>query len=104
MAELEETLDLRGEETKQINKKDILKLVGAGRVETIWKTLDAAAGQVRTAIEHLDSLITDGEEPVGLLAAMSVTAEAAPRRAARERHGWTSKKRAGSPESFVRLR
>jgi DNA polymerase-3 subunit delta len=71
VAELEK-LSIYAAETKRINKKDILKLVGAGRVETIWKTLDAAlAGQVRTAIEHLDSLITDGEEPVGLLAAMS---------------------------------
>ncbi len=52
--------------------KDILKLVGAGRVETIWKTLDAAlAGQPRLALEHFDTLITGGEEPVGMLAAMS---------------------------------
>ncbi len=58
--------------TRRIEKKDILKLVGAGRVETIWKTLDAAlAGQVRAALEHLDSLLVAGEEPVGLLAAMS---------------------------------
>ena len=45
VAELEK-LSIYAAETKRINKKDILKLVGAGRVETIWKTLDAAlAGQ-----------------------------------------------------------
>jgi DNA polymerase III subunit delta len=67
-----EKLSIYVAETRRIDKKDILKLVGAGRVETIWKTLEAAlAGEIPTAIEHLDSLITDGEEPVGLLAAMS---------------------------------
>ena len=49
-------------------RNDILKLVGAGRVETIWKTLEAAlAGQGPLALEHLDTLLAAGEEPVGLL-------------------------------------
>ena len=73
MAELEK-LTIYVAETKRIEKNDILKLVGAGRVETIWKTLDAAlAGHVAVALEHLDTLMSAGEEPVGLLAAMSAS-------------------------------
>jgi DNA polymerase III subunit delta len=71
MAELEK-LTIYVAETRRIGKNDILKLVGAGRVETIWKTLDAAlGGQGALALDHLDTLMTAGEEPVGLLAAMS---------------------------------
>jgi DNA polymerase III subunit delta len=71
VAELEK-LSIYAAETKRIDRKGILKLVGAGRVETIWKTLDAALeGKVRLALEHLDTLLTGGEEPVGMLAAMS---------------------------------
>ena len=81
MAELEK-LTIYVAESRRIEKNDILKLVGAGRVETIWKTLDAAlAGEVVVALGHLDNLIAAGEEPVGLLAAMSTSLlEAAPRR------------------------
>ena len=71
MSELEK-LTIYAAETKRIEKTDILKLVGAGRVETIWKTLDAAlGGQGPLALDHLDTLMAAGEEPVGLLAAMS---------------------------------
>ncbi len=71
VAEIEK-LSIYAAETKRIDRIGILKLVGAGRVETIWKTLDAAlAGQPRLALEHFDTLITGGEEPVGMLAAMS---------------------------------
>jgi DNA polymerase-3 subunit delta len=73
MAELEK-LSIYVAETKHIEKNDILKLVGAGRVENIWKTLDAAlGGQGALALLHLDTLMTAGEEPVGLLAAMSTS-------------------------------
>ncbi len=69
-----EKLSIYAGENSRIYRKDILKLVGAGRVETIWKTLDAAlAGQVRLALEHLETLMAAGEEPVGLLAAMSAS-------------------------------
>jgi DNA polymerase-3 subunit delta len=69
-----EKLSIYTAETKRIDRKDILKLVGAGRVETIWKTLDAAlVGQTRLALEHLDGLIAAGEEPVAMLAAMSAS-------------------------------
>jgi DNA polymerase III subunit delta len=71
MAELEK-LTIYVAEARRIEKNDILKLVGAGRVETIWKALDAAlGGQGPLALDHLDTLIAAGEEPVGLLAAMS---------------------------------
>jgi DNA polymerase-3 subunit delta len=57
-----------------IHRADVVKLVGAGRVETIWKTLDAATtGQVTEALELLGRLIDSGEHPVGLLAAMSAS-------------------------------
>ena len=65
MAELEK-LSIYVAETRRIEKNDILKLVGAGRVETIWKTLDAAlGGQGPLALDHLDTLMAAGEEPVG---------------------------------------
>jgi DNA polymerase-3 subunit delta len=71
MAELEK-LTIYVAEARRIERNDILRLVGAGRVETIWKTLEAAlAGHGPLALAHLDTLITAGEEPVGLLAAMS---------------------------------
>ena len=71
MSELEK-LTIYVAETRRIEKTDILKLVGAGRVETVWKTLDAAlAGQGPLALLHLDTLMAAGEEPVGLLAAMT---------------------------------
>ena len=56
----------------RIERDDITKLVGGGRVETIWKTLDAATtGQGRLALEHLDNLLAAGEHPTPMLAAMS---------------------------------
>jgi DNA polymerase-3 subunit delta len=68
-----EKLAVYAGDAKRIEPEEIVKLVGAGRVETIWKTLDAALdGRARVAIEHLDQLLTAGEEPTPLLAAMSV--------------------------------
>jgi DNA polymerase III subunit delta len=61
-------------ESKRIERGDVARMVGAGRVETVWKALDAATtGQGRAALELLDSLLAAGESPVGLLAAMSVS-------------------------------
>ena len=69
-----EKLAVYAGESKRIDRKDVARLVGAGRVETIWKTLDAATtGQGRIALEHLDSLLAAGEEPVLALAAMSAS-------------------------------
>jgi DNA polymerase III subunit delta len=69
-----EKLAVYAGESRRIERNDILKLVGAGRAETVWKTLDAAlAGDGRVALEHLDNLIAAGEDSVGLLAAMSTS-------------------------------
>ena len=68
-----EKLAVYAGESKRIGR-DVLKLVGAGRVETIWKVLDAATtGEGRIALEHFENLLGAGEEPVGVLAAMSVS-------------------------------
>src|SRR5512135_486331 len=57
-----------------IRREDVARMVGAGRIETIWKTLDAATtGRGDLALDHLDGLLASGEHPVGLLAAMSVS-------------------------------
>ncbi len=58
--------------TARIERDDVIRLVGAGRVETIWKTLDAATiGQARAALVQLDNLLAAGEQPILALAAMS---------------------------------
>ncbi len=59
-------------ERREIHRDDVAAMVGAGRIESIWKVLDAATtGRGALALEGLDGLITSGESPVGLLAAMS---------------------------------
>jgi DNA polymerase-3 subunit delta len=59
-------------EAGQIERADIVTMVGAGRVETIWNTLDAATtGSARIALEHLDNLLAAGEQPTPMLAAMT---------------------------------
>jgi DNA polymerase-3 subunit delta len=59
-------------ERKVIRRDDVARMVGAGRVETIWRTLDAAAaGKTDEALADLDRLIASGEHPVGLLAAIT---------------------------------
>jgi DNA polymerase-3 subunit delta len=56
----------------KIHRDDVARMVGAGRIETIWKTLDAATtGRGDLALDHLDGLLAAGEQPVPLLAAMS---------------------------------
>jgi DNA polymerase III subunit delta len=69
-----EKLAVYAGDSKRIDRQDVAKLVGAGRVEKIWKALDAATtGQGRMALEHLDNLLAAGESAVGLLAAMSTS-------------------------------
>ncbi|MFI5457007.1 MAG: DNA polymerase III subunit delta [Isosphaerales bacterium] len=69
-----EKLAVYAGESRRIERRDVARLVGAGRVETIWKTLDAAmAGQGRIALEHLDNLLASREDPILLLAAMSAS-------------------------------
>jgi DNA polymerase-3 subunit delta len=56
----------------KIRRDDVARMVGDGRIESIWKTLDAATtGRGDLALNHLDGLVSAGEQPVPLLAAMS---------------------------------
>ena len=56
----------------RITRDDVLKMVGAGRVERVWKVLEAATtGKATEALADLDGLILSGEHPVGLLAQMA---------------------------------
>ena len=56
----------------KIHRDDVARVVGAGRIETVWKMLEAATtGRGDLALEHLEGLLTSGEHPVGLLAAMT---------------------------------
>ena len=73
VAELEKLSVYVGTRGK-IHREDVARLVGAGRIETVWKALDAATtGRGDVALEHIDGLITSGEHPVYLLSAMSVS-------------------------------
>jgi DNA polymerase-3 subunit delta len=57
-----------------INRNDVSKIVGAGRVEDVWKMLnEATTGNSVAALHHLDRLLATGENAVGLLAAMCVS-------------------------------
>ncbi len=61
-------------ERKTVTRDDVARLVGAGRVETIWKALEAATtGRAAEALDLLDRLMTAGEHPVGLLAAVAAS-------------------------------
>ncbi|MGO9464738.1 MAG: DNA polymerase III subunit delta [Isosphaeraceae bacterium] len=60
--------------TARIERDDVIRLVGAGRVEKIWKALDAATtGQARAALVQLDNLLAAGEPPILALAGMSAS-------------------------------
>ncbi len=60
--------------SKKIERGDVAKMVGAGRVETIWKALDAATtGQGGAALELIDNLVAAGEIPLVMLAAMTAS-------------------------------
>lgn len=54
-----------------IRRGDVARLVEAGRLENVWKVLNAATeGDGSLAAKLLDDLISSGEHPVPLLAAM----------------------------------
>ena len=56
---------------KQISAADVSKMVNGGRVEEIWRVLDAAIlGKAGKAIAGIDKLLASGEHPVGMLAAI----------------------------------
>ena len=57
---------------KQIRREDVAKMVGSGRIESVWQTLDAATtGDTRGALVDLDHLLASGEPPIRLMAAVS---------------------------------
>jgi DNA polymerase-3 subunit delta len=59
---------------RKIRRDDVARMVGAGRIETIWKVLDAATtGRGDLALEDLDGLLASGEPPVKILAGLSVS-------------------------------
>jgi DNA polymerase-3 subunit delta len=67
-----EKLSIYVGDRRKIRRDDVARMVGAGRIEKVWTVLDAATtGRGELALEYLDRLITSGEHPVGLLAAMS---------------------------------
>jgi DNA polymerase-3 subunit delta len=73
VAELDK-LDVFVGEARKIGRADVAQMVGAGRVETIWKALDAATlGDGKGAVEHIDNVLGAGEYPPQMLAAMSVS-------------------------------
>lgn len=58
----------------RITRDDVAKMVEAGRIESIWKAVDAATtGQGALALKHLDGLLAAGEFPIRALAAMSAS-------------------------------
>jgi DNA polymerase-3 subunit delta len=57
---------------KSIQRDDVAKMVGSGRIETIWKVVSAVTtGQSADALDYAGGLMDAGEHPIGLLAAMS---------------------------------
>jgi DNA polymerase-3 subunit delta len=73
VAEVEKLAVYVGSKGK-VHRDDVARMVGAGRIETVWRMLDAATtGRGGVALEHLDGLMTSGEQPVGLLAQMSAS-------------------------------
>lgn len=59
-------------EKAAIGRLDVARMVGAGRVETLWKALETATtGDGAEALADLDRLLASGEHPVGLLSRFS---------------------------------
>ena len=58
----------------RIARSHVSRMVEAGRIETVWKVIDAATtGDVAEAIADLDNLMASGEHPIKLLAAFSAS-------------------------------
>ena len=59
-------------ESKRITLKDVEQLVVSARKHTVWEMADMfAAGRRRDALEHIDTLLRDGEQPPGLIGVLS---------------------------------
>lgn len=73
VSELEKLITYVGERPR-IERADVTRMVGNGRIETVWRILDAATtGKASEALEDVDRLIASGENAVGLLAAMTAS-------------------------------
>jgi DNA polymerase III subunit delta len=60
-------------EAARVDAGDVDKLVGSSRAESTWKIFDAvAAGQPGEALEILDRLFDQGEDPLRVLGAFSM--------------------------------
>ncbi len=58
----------------RIRRADVSRMVEAGRIETVWKVIDAATtGKVAEAIADLDNLMASGEYPIKILAAFAAS-------------------------------
>lgn len=58
----------------QIRRADVARMVEAGRIETVWKVIDAATtGKVAEAVADLELLMASGEYPIKILAAFSAS-------------------------------
>ena len=57
---------------KLIRREDVARMVGAGRVEDLWRTVDAATtGNAGKAMANLDRLLGSGEPAIKLLAGLT---------------------------------
>ncbi len=73
VSELEKLAIYVGDRAK-IHREDVARMVGAGRIESVWKSIDAATtGRGELALEYLDGLLASGESEVRFLAGMSVS-------------------------------
>jgi DNA polymerase-3 subunit delta len=56
----------------RISREDVARYVHAGQAESVWRMIERATkGDARRALEDLDSLLSAGEAPIALLAAIS---------------------------------
>jgi DNA polymerase-3 subunit delta len=70
-AEIEKLAVYAGESAR-IRREDVARMVEAGRIESVWKVLDAATvGDAAGAVKHLDELLASGEYPIKVLAAFT---------------------------------
>ncbi len=69
--ELEKLATFAGDR-RRIRREDVAALVVSNKKNTVWQLADMiAAGQRTTALEFLDRLLRDGDEPVALVGAMA---------------------------------
>lgn len=58
--------------SSRITREDVARYVHDGQAESVWRMIDRAArGDSRQALDDLDSLLSAGEAPIALLAAIS---------------------------------